>query len=215
VSLQTWLRNGWVISHKPTRREIRDLLALVDRDLEACQTPNLSVDWRFNIAYSAALQAATAALAAAGYRAAREAHHLRVIQSLAFSIGADSRFVQEFDAFRKKRNLTSYEFGGRISNQEAEEMATLARGLNQSESGLRRTIRSLGSAALRAGVYSSSATGSLGTRLITPRSDREVMEMPGRPSAGSYNFSVLRCRGIKRTGPNRPEGGIVFGGISP
>jgi hypothetical protein len=96
------------------------LLALVERDLEACQTPNLSVDWRLNIAYNAALQAATAALAAAGYRAAREAHHLRVIQSLRFSIGAESGFVQQFDAFRKKRNLTSYEFGGRISDGEAE-----------------------------------------------------------------------------------------------
>ena len=107
------------------------MLALVDRDLEACQTPNLSVDWRFNIAYNAALQAATAALAAAGYRATREAHHLRVIQSLRFSIGGESRLVQQFDAFRKKRNLTSYEFGGRISDREAEEMGTLARDLNE------------------------------------------------------------------------------------
>jgi len=35
-----------------------------------------------NIAYNAALQAAAAALAAAGYRASREQHHYRVIQSL-------------------------------------------------------------------------------------------------------------------------------------
>ena len=131
MSFKTWLRNGWLTPHKPSREEILDLLALVDRDLLACRTPNLAVDWRFNIAYNAALQAATAALAAAGYRAAREAHHLRVIQSLAFSIGADSQFVGQFDAFRKKRNLSSYEFGGRISNQEAEEMATLAEDLRR------------------------------------------------------------------------------------
>ena len=68
MSLQSWLRNDWLTQHKPSRQEVLDLLALVDRDLEACQTPNLSVDWRFNIAYNAALQAATAALAAAGYR---------------------------------------------------------------------------------------------------------------------------------------------------
>ena len=47
-------------------KRIRDLFGLVDRDLQACRTPNLAVDWRFNIAYNAALQAATAALAAAG-----------------------------------------------------------------------------------------------------------------------------------------------------
>jgi hypothetical protein len=50
--------------------------------------PHLSPDWRLNIAYNAALQAATAALAAAGYRASREAHHCRAIQSLAFTIGS-------------------------------------------------------------------------------------------------------------------------------
>lgn len=131
MSLQAWLRSGWVTEHKPSRQEILDLLALVDRDLEACRTPDLAVDWRFNIAYNAALQAATAALAAAGYRAGREAHHLRVIQSLRFSIGADSKIVQQLDVFRKKRNLTSYEFGGRVSDHEAEEMATLARDPNQ------------------------------------------------------------------------------------
>ncbi len=42
-----------------------------------------------SIAYNAALQTATAALAAAGYRATRDSHHYRVIQSLAFTIGAD------------------------------------------------------------------------------------------------------------------------------
>jgi len=49
----------------------------------------LTADWRLNIAYNAALQAATAALAASGYRAAREAHHLRVMKSLEFTIGLD------------------------------------------------------------------------------------------------------------------------------
>ncbi len=131
MSFEIWLRNGWLKTHESSREEIRDLLALVDRDLQACRTPGLAVDWRFNIAYNAALQAATAALAAAGYRAAREAHHLRVIQSLAFSIEADARFIRHFDAFRKKRNLSSYEFGGSISDQEAEEMAALAEDLSK------------------------------------------------------------------------------------
>jgi len=129
VSLRDWLRKGWLSQHQSSREEVDALLALVDRDLEASRTTGLATDWRFNIAYKAALQAATAALAAAGYRAAREAHHLRVIQSLPLTMGADSQLVQRFDAFRKKRNLTSYEFGGAISDQEAEEMATLAQEL--------------------------------------------------------------------------------------
>src|SRR5207249_9102256 len=53
------------------------------------QSKDVSDDWRFAIAYNAALQAATAALAAAGYRASRENHHYRVIQSLELTLGKD------------------------------------------------------------------------------------------------------------------------------
>ena len=56
-----------------------------------------------SIAYNAALQAATAALAAAGYCASRDSHHFRVIESLALTIGVDANLVATFDAYRKKR----------------------------------------------------------------------------------------------------------------
>ena len=80
MSLRDWLRNGWLIEHRTSPQEIGDLLAVADRDLHDCRSGGLSADWRLNIAYNAALQAATAALAAAGYRPAREMHHFRVIQ---------------------------------------------------------------------------------------------------------------------------------------
>lgn len=82
MSLSDWERHGWVTRHTTSPREIRDLLAVVDRDLADSGVSILSADWRLNIAYNAALQAATAALAAAGYRAERDSHHYRVIQSL-------------------------------------------------------------------------------------------------------------------------------------
>lgn len=126
MSLQRWLQNGWVVEHQTSVREITDLLAVADRDLKAACTPGLDADWRLSIAYNAALQAATAALAASGYRAAREAHHYRVIQSLAFTIGADAGLVRQFDQFRKKRNTLAYERAGLVSDHEAEEMARLA-----------------------------------------------------------------------------------------
>jgi hypothetical protein len=105
---------------------------VIERDLADCRTPGLSADWRLNIAYNAALQAATAALAAQGYRAGREAHHYRVIQSLELTIGADPQTVTELDAFRKKRNIGGYERAGVTSDQEAEEMINLAEMLRQS-----------------------------------------------------------------------------------
>ena len=73
-----------------------------------------------------ARKAATAALAAAGYRAAREAHHYRIIQSLLYTIGAEVSVVTEFDQFRKKRNIGGYERAGMVSKQEAQEMINLA-----------------------------------------------------------------------------------------
>jgi hypothetical protein len=129
VSLQDWLRNGWLIEHRTSPQEIADLLGVVDRDLADCQTPGLSPDWRLSIAYNAALQAATVALAAAGYRAVRESHHFRVIQSLAHTIGADASLITQFDQFRKKRNIGDYERAGTVSDQEAKEMLALARKL--------------------------------------------------------------------------------------
>jgi hypothetical protein len=126
MSLEDWEKNGWVIKHKTSPAEVADILAAVDRDLATCRTPNLDTDWRFNIAYNAALQAATAALAAAGYRAAREMHHYRVIKSLAFTISGDAEVIDLLGRFRKKRNVGTYERAGIISDYEAGVMVSLA-----------------------------------------------------------------------------------------
>ncbi len=126
MSLQDWVRSGWASQHRSSPEEIQRLLALADRDLASCAAKGLVTDWRFAIAYNSALQSATAALAAAGYRAGHEAHHRRVIESLEFTIGATREQIRRFDAFRKKRNMSSYEMGGAISEKEAEEMAAFA-----------------------------------------------------------------------------------------
>ena len=129
MSLSNWEKNRWIEPHTTSPEEIGNLLAVAERDISDCQTEGLSEDWRFNIAYNAALQLATAALAAAGYRAERQQHHYRVIHSLEHTIGLDSDTVHLFDAFRKKRNQAGYDVAGMISEQEAGEMLTLARRL--------------------------------------------------------------------------------------
>jgi hypothetical protein len=126
LSLSDWATNGWLTEHQSSAEEIHNLLGLADRDLRMSRIKDLDADWKFTIAYNAALQAATAALAAAGYRAAREAHHYRVIESLELTIQADPKLVRRFDAFRKKRNFSSYEASGMISEKEATEMHELA-----------------------------------------------------------------------------------------
>jgi len=129
MSLRDWLQFGWLTEHQSSPEEIENLLGLADRDLKECQAEGLGADWSLAIAYHGALQAATAALAAAGYRASRESHHYRVFQSLEFTVGADPNLLRALDAFRKKRNLSSYEMGGTVSDKEAKEMLKLAREL--------------------------------------------------------------------------------------
>jgi hypothetical protein len=126
TSLESWLRNRWLVEHTSSSEEIANLFVLADRDLDACQTKNLPADWRFAIAYNAALQSATAALAAAGYRASREGHHHRVIQSLEFTLAPERKVIDTFDRFRKKRNISSYDVAGAVSDKEAHEMYDLA-----------------------------------------------------------------------------------------
>jgi hypothetical protein len=126
MSLRDWLENEWLTERRAGAGEIRDLLKAVERDLADAKIPALSADWRLNIAYNAALQAATAALAAAGYGASRERQHYRVIQSLAHTIEAEGSLIARFDRFRVKRNIGTYERSGMISDHEAEEMVELA-----------------------------------------------------------------------------------------
>ncbi len=131
MSLKNWRDNGWLVEHQTSQQEIADLLNVADRDLSDCESPGLSPDWQLSIAYNAALQTATAALAACGYRASRDAHHYRIIQSLVHTIESDSKVINQFDKFRKKRNIGGYEAAGRISQQEADEMKTLAKKLRE------------------------------------------------------------------------------------
>jgi hypothetical protein len=126
MSLEEWRASGWLAAHRPTREEVANLLAIVDRDLHDCQGEGLSADWKFAIAYNALLQSAVAALAAAGYRAARDAHHYRVLQSLSMTVGLPTDQVRRLDAFRKKRNLSEYERMGSISDREVREIIEAA-----------------------------------------------------------------------------------------
>ncbi len=126
MNLTDWEKNGWLTPHPTSGSEVRDLLAVVSRDLADSEAEGLSPDWRMNIAYNAALQAATAALAVAGYRASRDQHHYRVIQSLRETLRVDVQTVNTFDAFRKKRNITGYERIGLVSDADAAAMRALA-----------------------------------------------------------------------------------------
>ena len=128
MTLRDWLASRWIIAHEPSRDEIADLFAVVDRDLKDAAVPRLSADWRLGISYNAALQLATLALAAEGYRPGRERAHERAILSLRDTVRIAGETVDVLDAVRRKRNQISYEHAGTTSDREAEEFyKTVAR----------------------------------------------------------------------------------------
>ncbi len=129
MTLTDWANSGWLQPHTTSKEEISDLLDIVARDIEAASINALSTDWKLNIAYNGALQAATAALAAAGYKAERNNHHYRVIQSLRLTIDMEAGTVSLFDTFRKKRNMSDYDRAGMVSESEADEMLDLTKSL--------------------------------------------------------------------------------------
>jgi len=131
MSLSDWLARGWLEKHRPDRRETRELLAIADRDISDAQVEGISTDTRLSVACNAALQLAIAALAAAGFRPGREAHHYRAIQSLGFTVGVSPDLVDQLDGFRRKRNISDCERAGSVSEHEAKEMLALARTLRE------------------------------------------------------------------------------------
>ena len=128
MSFQSWVEYGWLKAHQSSREEIGNLFGIIDRDLKDCDVPGLSADARLERAYNAALQCATVALFASGYRASSRDNHYKVIESLEMTL-QDAEIKQKLDRFRAKRNKLNYEMAGAVSDREVEEMVGLAREL--------------------------------------------------------------------------------------
>jgi len=131
TTLENWVKYGWLVRHETGKQEIADLLAIADRDIQTARLPDLPADWRLSIAYNAALQSTNAALAASGYRAEKSAQHYRIIQTLEHTIELAADTIDRIDAFRKKRNVSSYDRSGSVSEGEANAMLLLAQKLRQ------------------------------------------------------------------------------------
>jgi hypothetical protein len=129
MSLNDWRESGWLRSHTTGRQEIEGLLGIVERDLTDARG-NISADWRFGIAYNAALRLCTILLYAEGYRPERSLQHYRSIQALAVILGDDAREdVDYLEVCRKKRNVIEYDAAGSVTERDADELTEFALGL--------------------------------------------------------------------------------------
>lgn len=123
MTLRQWADNGWLKSHKTSAAEIGNLLAIVDRDLKDAVEGGISADWRFGIAYNAALKLCTILLYAEGYKAERALQHYRTIQALTLILGLERKNDANYlDTCRAKRNIVEYDYIGAVTENDADEL---------------------------------------------------------------------------------------------
>jgi hypothetical protein len=127
MSLEKWVEYGWLRREATSPGEISALLGIVDRSLADSKVEAVSGDLRFIAAFAAALTVATAALRASGHRTATQAgHHVKTIESLELTVKASPKLIQRLKTFNNKRNKSSYDVAGSVSDQELEAMVKLA-----------------------------------------------------------------------------------------
>ena len=131
MSLSEWEANGWLKAHKTSREEVQNILNIIERDIKDSEISQLSNDWKFAIAYNAALQCATIALYSKGYKPVRgQNEHYRVIQSLSLTMGDRFSATRDYlNSCRAKRNISDYDRVGTISNEEVKELTETIREL--------------------------------------------------------------------------------------
>jgi hypothetical protein len=126
MSLRQWLNNGWLRKHKTSKNEISNLFTIVDRDLRDAKV-SISDDWRFGIAYNAALKLCTILLHAEGYEAEKNLQHYRTIQAISIILGKDRKKDSEYlETCRTKRNILEYDYIGGITEKDADELIGFA-----------------------------------------------------------------------------------------
>jgi hypothetical protein len=132
MSLQRWVEYGWLRVEPSSREEIEDLLGLVSRALKDSRVDAISDDLRFQAAFSAMLNSANTALRASGFRTrVQTGHHQKIIESLEFTLQPEPGLVQKMRVFSKKRNATSYDAAGSVSEAELVQAIELAERLKQ------------------------------------------------------------------------------------
>jgi len=123
MSLPDWANSGWLRSHKTSKQEVQQLMAIVDRDLKDARQIGLSADWRFGIAYNAALKLCTILLYVEGFRPEKTLAHYRTLQALPLILGPEKEDDADYlDTCRTKRNTVEYDYVGGATNSDANEL---------------------------------------------------------------------------------------------
>ena len=109
------------------------LLSAARRNIADARVTAISAENRFDAAYKAIMQLASAALQANGFRTltSKPGHHMTMIQTLSQTIGVDKHTIVVLDALRKQRNVADYS-GDLVPMSAVEECLSQALALQRS-----------------------------------------------------------------------------------
>ena len=123
MTLDSWVRNGWLRAHTPSDQEMRNLFAIVDRERGDAAITSISLDAQLGMLYNAALRLADIALRHCGYRAGHERQHYRVITSLPLTLGNEWKETTRFlERIQKLRHRADYESVGLATKTQVDEL---------------------------------------------------------------------------------------------
>ncbi|MCH8146566.1 MAG: hypothetical protein IH987_01015 [Planctomycetes bacterium] len=132
MSLQQWLENSRIVRADPSKVEAADLLGLVDRDIADGSLEKISLDGRFEHAYSAMRTLCQLALHAEGYRVRKDQGHKRVIESLKYTLGPEwNDQADYFDICRRTRHRLMYDRADVVNQTDADELLESAKKLRK------------------------------------------------------------------------------------
>lgn len=129
MNYEELLREGLIKPFKASDKQIRDRMALADRDIKTARMIMASDwDWGFSIAYNAVLQAARALMFSKGYRpSGGEGQHIAAVRFVEIALGEEfGKDVYIFDKMRSKRHRVIYDVAGLVSEQEAKQTFNFA-----------------------------------------------------------------------------------------
>jgi hypothetical protein len=125
MTLQSWLENRWIVPVPTSNEELRNLRAIVARELQDSQVEGISLDARLGMLYNAALKLAEMALRANGYRvpAGGGRQHERTVTSLVLTLGEGWRSTMNIvNQVRVMRHRADYESVGIATSAEIRDL---------------------------------------------------------------------------------------------
>ena len=122
MSLERLLNNNKLVKYEPTKKQINELLDLIERDINDSKIPTLSIDRKFISLYSAAQTLATIILYTNGYRTRGAGHHHTTFEAARILLPKEAIVLEYFDRCRILRNKSEYERSGIVSEAEVKSL---------------------------------------------------------------------------------------------